>query len=94
MPIEGKKVAREVADVQIAAQVGLGRVGWALPPCDPKNLPGVAAAPAGSHPQMVQMTLEGCPSFRDPQLKLDPKPVSPAQLLYAKKLAQGKGLTR
>ena len=24
--------------------------------------------------------------------KLDPKPVSPAQLLYAKKLAQGKGL--
>ena len=24
--------------------------------------------------------------------KLDPKPVSPAQLLYAKKIAQGKGL--
>jgi DNA topoisomerase III len=24
--------------------------------------------------------------------KLDPKPVSPAQLLYAKRLAQGKGL--
>jgi hypothetical protein len=24
--------------------------------------------------------------------KLDPKPVSPAQLLYAKKLAQGKGI--
>src|SRR4051812_20174541 len=31
-------------------------------------------------------------SDREAASKLDPKPVSPAQLLYAKKLAQGKGL--
>jgi DNA topoisomerase-3 len=35
---------------------------------------------------------EHAPKKSDGETALDPKPVSPAQLLYAKKLAQGKGL--